>query len=1285
MVGRSRGRERGNQGQQADMAEMRCMIEDLSRAVQALQRQEPVVARMENPEGDHSPVDMLEGSLEDETNQEDFENPFHDSGTTSNAVNPEGDHSPVDMLEGSLEDETNQEDFENPFHDSGTASNAVRGGLEERLLRALDLNGGGIKIEVADFHGKMHAEDYLDWEASIENYFEWKPMVENRKVLFVKLKLKGTALQWWKRVEEQRARQVGLNETNEHVTSRYLAGLNPSVRDKMGVVRLFSLEDAQQCALLAEKRVWQYGARKPLVGRTTDATQRGFGAVRNVKGEQTSQRTSRETYANNRPTGGGASNFEQNDKGKTIAQHGAQNHSSTIASKRGSNSQIRCFTRGEKGHNSYACPERRVNLAELEDKEYDELEPIYDDYVEDSEEVDVHPGQGESLVVRRVMTAAGKEEEEDWRRRSIFRTHVLCGGKVCDLVIDGGSMENVISKDAVEKLKLPIEKHPQPYKIRWLKKGNEILVTSHCLVRFTLGGNLDDEALCDVVPMDIGHILMGRPWLYDHDMEHHAKPNTYSFYRGNKKYSLHPLKEEVKELAGGSKNSKVNGFLSAEQFEIECHEEGIAYALVNQIVKSDQITKFLQQQPEIQQLLKDFSDLVGDDLPQAEGIKPNLEKVQAIREWPIPRNIKEVRSFQGLASFYRRFIKNFSSVVSPITECLKKDNFEWPKSAQRAFEHIKTMMTEAPVLSLPDFEKLFIVECDASHTGIGAVLSQDRKPIEFFSEKLSNAKRRYSTYDMEFYALVRAIQHWEHYLAYRDFVVYSDHQALRYLSSKKKLNARHAKWSSYLDEFNFSLKYKSGESNIVADALSRRSTLLMVMSTQVTGNQLCIPEGSLREQIVRELHGNGLGGHFGRDKTMSMVTDRYFWPKMFKDVDRLVKRCYAYQFGKGSSQNTGLYTPLPTPDAPWIHLSMDFILGLPKTAKGNDSIFVVVDRFSKMAHFIPCSKTSDATHIAELFFKEVVRLHGVPSSVVSNRDVKFVGHFWRTLWRKMGTHLKYSSICHRQTDGQTEDVNRSLGNMLRCLVGNHAKSWDSIISQAEFAYNNSVNRTIKKTPFEAAYGLKPQHALDLVPSPLGARVSDDGEAFANHIRRVHEEVKAALKTNNEIYAKAANLHRCFKEFEEGDLVLVHLRKERFPKGTYHKLKSRKFGPCKVLKKISSNAYLIELPPDLQIQPVFNVSDLYSFEGFDGVVAKIADQFQQYPNVQSEVIEDVLDVKEVKSRRGNWYRRFLVKWLGEPASESTWITEDELMKIDSDMYDEVVKVFSSELIFPSQGD
>jgi len=202
----------------------------------------------------------------------------------------------------------------------------------------------------------------------------------------------------------------------------------------------------------------------------------------------------------------------------------------------------------------------------------------------------------------------------------------------------------------------------------------------------------------------------------------------------------------------------------------------------------------------------------------------------------------------------------------------------------------------------------------------------------------------------------------------------------------------------------------------------------------------------------------------------------------------------------------GLYTPLSVPTEPWVDISVDFVLGLPRSKEGKDSIFVGVDRFSKMAHFIACNKTDDASHIADLIFRETVRLHGIPKSIVSDRHVKFLSYFWKTLWGKLGTKLLFSTTCHPQTDEQTEVVNKTLSQLLRAIIQKNLKSWEKCLPFIEFAYNRTVHLTTGFSPFEIIYGFNPLTPIDLILLHFEGRVSLDGEKKTTMVRQLHEGV-----------------------------------------------------------------------------------------------------------------------------------------------------------------------------------
>ena len=650
----------------------------------------------------------------------------------------------------------------------------------------------------------------------------------------------------------------------------------------------------------------------------------------------------------------------------------------------------------------------------------------------------------------------------------------------------------------------------------------------------------------------------------------------------------------------------------------------------------------------------------------ARGIQVDEEKVRAIQDWPSPTSVSKVRSFHGLASFYRRFMKDFSSITAPITEVIKKDvGFKWGKwgeEQEKAFQVIKEKLTYAPLLALPNFAKTFEVECDAS--GLGIVLMQEGRPIAYFSEKLSGATLKYPTYDKELYALVRALETWQRYLWPKEFVIHTDHESLKHLKGQHKLNKRHARRMEFVETFPYVIRYKQGKENIVADALSRRYVLISTLDAKLLGfehikelypldqdfsneyaccekgahdmffrhegflfrkNRLCIPNCSIRDLLVRESHGGGLMGHFGVAKTLGVLQEHFYWPHMKRDVERICGRCITCRQAKSRVQPHGLYTPLPIPGEPWVDLSMDFMLGLPRTRHGRDSIFVVVDRFSKMAHFIPCHKTDDESHVANLFFRGVVRLHGMPRTIVSDRDAKFLSYFWKTLWCKLGTKLLFSTTCHPQTDGQTEVVNRALSTLLRAIIKKNIKTWEDCLPHVEFAYNRTIHSATKFSPFEIVYGFNPLTPLDLSPLPMSEHVNLDGKKKAEFVKQIHEKARLNIERRTEQYAKQANKERRHVVFEPGDWVWVHMRKERFPAQRRSKLLPRGDGPFQVLKRINNNAYKLDLPGEYTVSATFNVTDLSPFDAGDDLRTN---PFQEEGNDGNMAKEGSVDPLEV---------------------------------------------------------
>jgi hypothetical protein len=412
-----------------------------------------------------------------------------------------------------------------------------------------------------------------------------------------------------------------------------------------------------------------------------------------------------------------------------------------------------------------------------------------------------------------------------------------------------------------------------------------------------------------------------------------------------------------------------------------------------------------------------------------------------------------------------------------------------------------------------------------------------------------------------------------------------------------------------------------------------------------------------------------IGGHAGVNRTKARIATQFFWTTMTKDIKEFVSNCLVCQQAKHSTTlSAGLLQPLPIPQQIWEDLSMDFITGLPPS-NSYTVILVVVDRLSKYSHFIPLKADYNSSKVAEVFVHTIVKLHGFPKTIVSDRDRVFTSQFWQQLFKISGTTLAMSTAYHPQTDGQSEAVNKCLELYLRCFTSHTPRAWSKLLPWAEFWYNTSFHTSIGMTPFKVVYGRDP-------PGLLRYEVHNGDPPSLQQLLTERDDTLAVLKANlmraQQIMKKFADNKRRFVEFSVGDMVLVKLqpyRQHSIALRRNQKLSMRYFGPFPVMERIGHVAYKLLLPPTAKIHPVFHVSALKLCKGDHSaqLLPLPLTTTEQGPLIEPQaiiahrtVIQNARPVQQVQ-----------VQWEGTLPPEVTWENWNDFKVLYPNLEDKVL--------------
>jgi hypothetical protein len=571
--------------------------------------------------------------------------------------------------------------------------------------------------------------------------------------------------------------------------------------------------------------------------------------------------------------------------------------------------------------------------------------------------------------------------QQEKARIELFHIRVVSKHTKIDTLFDTGSQANLISEETVKKLKLETIPHPKPYPLGWICDNDKLQVTRRCKLRFAITANFVDEVELDVIPLDICGIVLGSSYLYDRKAIFHRHENKYHSFKDGFEYIVraHTKKMNLSLINAGQMKRLVNASKNFVLLMIKPKEdiENEAFQGCDTKLKSD-LFEVVTQYDEM------FKEPKG--LPPKRGVQ---HEIQLQQDSPLP-NI----------GMYRMLVMENAEIKKQIQELLDKGVIV-PSSSPCGSPIVLVIKKDGTWRMCVDFRAL------------NKITVKNRYPlprIDDLFDQLKDARNYAMGFLQQFHLVIR----------YKKgiFNKVTDMLSRPIISASVILKHSPIMHESYVEQYALDTDFKE-----VYETLCH-SNHVEELDYHVHNNllyhlgKLCIPQGE-RINIIREAHSSLIVGHFGVGKTVANLQRYCYWPKMNESVSRYVRGCSLCATSKPSNRKLGLYTPLPVPSRPWESISMDFVGGLPMSRRSHDYLYVVVDRFRKMCILMPCTKQITAEQTTQLFFQNVWVHFGLPKSIISDRDSRFVGSFWSSLWALMDTKLKKSTAFHSQTEGQT--------------------------------------------------------------------------------------------------------------------------------------------------------------------------------------------------------------------------------------------------------------------------